>query len=124
MRELKFRIWNNEEKIMIENKDIYAIDFRSDIYFSSVMVDDFILNEDDYKLMQYTGVKDKNGKEIYEGDIVQIYYTEHDKFGSGKYTVMYTEDAEWALDDYYLLSVKYRYCKVIGNVYENKDLLK
>ncbi|CEQ10668.1 phage protein TIGR01671 [[Clostridium] sordellii] len=123
MRDIKFRIWDNEEKTMIENKDIYALDFRKDIYFSSVMVDG-IITEDDYKLMQYTGLKDKNGKEIYEGDILD--YGE-----SGKYKVVFSKSTfkiqkvNNSKGDLYLLEdCWFDESEVIGTIYENLELLK
>lgn len=126
MRKLKFRVWDNEEKTMIENKDIYSIDFRNNIFFSSVMVDGFISNEDDYKLMQYTGLKDINGKEIYEGDIVEreydyiteaIEFTGVVKFYDGAYWIDNEKDA-------HMIFAELEINRVIGNIYENKDLLK
>lgn len=126
MREIKFRVWNNEEKTMIENKDIYSIDFRNNIYFSSVMVDGFISNEDDYKLMQYTGLKDINGKEIYEGDIVHIDFVGLLKERTFEgvvnfYDGMFIIDGK---DMGYPLFDEINVKTVKGNIYENKDLLK
>ncbi|CEK35435.1 phage protein TIGR01671,phage conserved hypothetical protein,YopX protein [[Clostridium] sordellii] len=123
MRDIKFRIWDNEEKTIIENKDIYSLDFRKDIYFSSVMVDG-IITEDDYKLMQYTGLKDKNGKEIYEGDILD--YGE-----SGKYKVVFSKSTfkiqkvnNLKGDLYLLEDCWFDESEVIGTIYENLELLK
>ncbi|EQK39767.1 yopX family protein [[Clostridium] bifermentans ATCC 638] len=138
MREIKFRIWNNEEKEMIENKDIYNIDFRKDIFFSSVMVDGFILNESNYRLMQYTGLKDKNGKKIYEGDIVKctgmIELTGVVKFKDCEFCIKYKgkydrqfnykslKENEKYNDGKCSFDLKNEF-EVIGNLYDNKELL-
>ncbi|TAN69171.1 DNA-packaging protein [Paraclostridium sordellii 8483] len=120
MRDIKFRIWDNEEKTMIENKDTYSLDFRGNVYFSSVMVDDYILGDEGYILMQYTGLKDKNGKEIYEGDILLCCELEING------TVFFNEGcfrAQWenCIEDLYENCDVY---EVIGNIYENPELLK
>ena len=123
MREIKFRVYDKDSKNMY-NQDDFILTFDTvgeDIYLSK---NDEVIPLYSYELMQYTGLKDKNGKEIYDGDIVKLYSTETDKLGSENYTITYTKDAEWALDDSYLLSRKYKYCEIIGNVYEDKSLLK
>ena len=56
-REIKFRIWSKSEKRWIDPEFYHCI--------NSLFVCD-----DDYVFQQYTGVKDKNGKEIYEGDVI------------------------------------------------------
>lgn len=61
MRELKFRAWHEEDKVMV-------YDLNSPRLLHGV------LQADDYKLMQYTGIKDKNGVEIYEGDYIITKY--------------------------------------------------
>lgn len=74
-------------------------------------------------LMQYTGLKDKNGKEVYEGDVCSAKEGDNDFDG---YT-MITErvvfvDGSWRIGNYRLFSLDN--IRIIGNLYENPELLK
>ena len=78
----------------------------------------------DWPLMQYTGLKDKNGREIYEGDVLR----EGDVDGM---LVVYMNDLAsfalrkrgWAYDHFFGEGATSANCDIIGNVYENPDLL-
>lgn len=72
---------------------------------------------------QYTGLTDKNGKKIFEGDIVRIYYP----FDAPDDCVVYwlNESAKWNLpgcDGYFCTASKN--CEIIGNIYDNPELLE
>ena len=140
MREIKFRAWDKEDERMyqpcfaeIEKDGSY------NVWFNRCWGegDNDTTNEKDYSgdavLMQFTGLKDKNGKEIYEGDIVKCnaapYYETKDfkKFKvSGK--VVFDRSMSFRIEDidrhrcFYLndcLDIE-----IIGNIYENPELLK
>ena len=126
MREIKFRAWYN-------NKMWFVSSIRFDegrIYLSEtkdLLPDTYLkINDKELKLMQYTGFKDKNGKEIYEGDIL-----EDKNFSSWCwYGVVqwFDSDGQYRLVDMlnsskvsYPLRIGIEYKEVIGNVYENPD---
>ena len=117
MREIKFRAWDGRKIIQS-----YAhIGSGGRMYTSHTQNP-----EPDYIVMQYTGLKDRHGVEIYEGDIIK-YITQY--YGN---KVEHQKVVEWIddmQDDSFgeSLSMGYRFhggdIEVIGNIYENPDLL-
>lgn len=131
-REIKFRIYDTDEKEMFYQEDIDYIDFFTGIVF--IREDDgydYLLDykSDDGKLMQYTGLKDKNGKEIYEGDILgrHEYWPIRIEYDKGCFMV---RDLDKVRYNNLILNVpicnfeSINDWKVIGNIYENPELLE
>jgi uncharacterized phage protein (TIGR01671 family) len=138
MREIKFRSWDKEYNIMIEPNDIRPSNYelitgngqvmefeeRHSYLGTDITFDDI---SDKRILMQYTGLKDKNGKEIYEGDIIQF-----SKNSNSIWKVYFnTELGFWGVEnvgkDYgVILSELYQWghWEIIGNIHENTDLLE
>lgn len=90
----KFRAWISTEKRMVETDDLLGIDYENEeiitqeIYFESGLpverdIDNY--DFDDIVLMQSTGLKDKNGKEIFEGDILKVANNDSSWFEVVKY---------------------------------------
>lgn len=117
MRELKFRAYDPEEKRLIyefvsaDNVDLLNPTETLGSY-SSV---------DENSVMQFTGLLDKNGKEIYEGDIVRM----KDTSGSGRMREWPPREIKWEDAGFNITQWDTEEeCEVIGNIYENKELLK
>ena len=121
MRDIKFRVWDNERNAMFNSKSV-DIDFfegKIEITSDTIRYDEVYTDEiKDFELMQYVGCKDRNNKEIYEGDIVKT--KEH--IGQIIYSKgMFFIDVK---GDFYLPIYNVsEFMEVIGNIYENPDLL-
>lgn len=124
MREIKFRAFIKE---LNEIREVEYINFlKKMISFPNKFCKEYYLNADfdEIELMQYTGLKDKNNKEIYEGDIVKLranhgigvikYYDEW-----GAFVIEYIKPRPLAvLGNYYKENIE-----ILGNIYENPELL-
>ena len=84
-------------------------------------VESFIQDLSGYILMQFTGIKDKNGEDIYEGDIFQ-----DEEDGYCDFVEWDNEHCGWTTHQWFLPSEfkKLQEMEVIGNIYENPELLK
>jgi hypothetical protein len=110
MREIKFRAWDNENNKMID-PFLYA---KENGRFIGLITD-----SDDLTPMQYTGLKDKNGKEIYEGDIMDygLGRTFYISFVGGSFVATFNERVINTMIPFYNYSA-------IGNIYETPHLIK
>ena len=113
MREIKFRAWN-EKKSMIFSPDLN--DHDGAVRWFHILEDEFYDGET--VLMQFTGLKDKNGKEFYEGDVLE--FTDIEGSIGDRVEVEYDFKKLASLAARIPLWQK---VEVIGNIYENKDLL-
>ena len=118
MREIKFRAWHKQEKDMYHFINFSGV---NDYYNGDLMTLKCGF-PDELVLMQYTGLKDKNGKEIYEGDIVRREFTKYRKTVFSKMKVV-KFGYKHRYSGYGLAKETKTY-KVIGNIYENPELLK
>ena len=122
MREIKFRAWHKGKKIISE---VLGIDIlHKEIFFSNGDVDYCEISDFKYiELMQYTGLKDEYGDEIYEGDIVTLH--------NSRYKVIFNmEQARFVLrDDKFEMEIPFtnnnnERMEIIGNIYENSELIE
>lgn len=123
MRELKFRFWNTRRGEFAEYSDLFFV--RGD---GAICSDDAV--EEHLVAEQYTGLKDKNGKEIYEGDIVEIdlWYVMNGKKHNFRHVVEWSvgesERYPCSVDSGFSLPASKSGYKVIGNIHENPELLE
>lgn len=128
---MKYKVWHIERKEWIHDTWSIYINPDGDVFeiveagsYDRYM--DTTNLTDKVKIVRYTGLKDKNGKEIYEGDIVQIKINDYGNWVWEKYTVIYdqskvrfclkNDDEEWSF-------TSANEIEVFGNIYENPELL-
>ena len=126
---VRFRVWIKTEKRMIETDDLLDIDYENkeivtqQVYFENGLPDDrdiYCYDFDEIELMQSTDMVDKNGKEIFEGDIVKC---------SGLLGTIESFKAMWICsfvkyNNYQKVGFFAQEIEVVGNIYENPELLE
>ena len=132
-REIKFRVWDHNTDTMMIPDNFEFLDGEID-WIEAVREAGPQSGIDGYPgqfdVMQYIGLRDKNGRSIYEGDIVkmhQVMLSPDDKIGWVEYTAQYgysirfgnrrCRQSDWANDE----GTKY---EVIGNIWENPELME
>ena len=144
MREIKFRAWHKTEKVMcpietLTNRGAFCLGVKKgedniniDLRIIIPAPDNGRFCEfDDIELMQFTGLKDKNGKEIYEGDILGCYFS-----APWDNEIPVYEKGVVTKDDPFLGCFCYKspidntcflyelhQLEVVGNIYENPELI-
>jgi len=120
-REIKFRAWNKHEERMISWTEI-------ENGSENTLKENFEQMEKiGFVLLQFTGLADKQGKEIYEGDIVKIFCGQEGGSGNYEFNIIEFEGDGFkckpSYEDLHSATIN-NFVEVIGNVFENKELLK
>lgn len=140
---IKFRAWDKNQQIMRGVRGLFWTKNNLAAHCSPVgnKFDEFfttILNDGEYHLMQSTGLFDKNGKEVFEGDVVRYTWdtpsdvNATEKGKKVRISKVFWSDwrASWAVGKKFCNTDLFRYARngntveVIGNIYENPELVE
>lgn len=119
-----FRVWSYEQKRMINSWDYSS---KRDFLYGA-LIDHRFFGNGLFITMQSTGLKDKNGKLIFEGDIVRFIYGNKKRLGYVEenktvWSITNSNFCQGAWCGGALINL-YETCEIIGNIYESKELLE
>lgn len=122
MREIKFRAWDRFKQrwsnYKINDGTVYFMDKNTGIWYGS-----YNKRYKDFNLMQYTGLKDEYGDEIYEGDIVTLHNSKYKVIFNSKEARFVLKDAFFEMDIPFTNNNNER-MEIVGNIYENPELME
>ena len=118
MRKIKFRVWDKRIKIMQGSESWFLLSQNGSLMSHAPMKPVRFEPEKHYVIMQYIGLTDKNGKEIYEGHILK---DRNGRIGE----VIFAYGSYWFYPfEMVLISSMNVLCEIIGDVYNNPELLE
>ena len=131
-RQIKFRVWDVKNKKFLPESYFAILGNGKLIVTLSGYYNDFTnTNQDDYVIQQYTGLTDKNGNLIFEGDIVQ--YNQNSSYDNMDFIAKWSDDklgfifqsnsGEQLVNQTPHLN-RFKHLEVVGNIFENPELLK
>lgn len=136
MREIKFRSWIAKHKLMVysDHSDICRTgpnEFEISPFVVEIPVNDPSIGTEELEWQQYIGLKDKNGKDIYEGDLISTYKKTKKIFWEVKFGTWIVGKDDYETDEHevygwYMEKIGEQtsiYGEVVGNIYENPELL-
>lgn len=129
MKDIKYRIWDYDLERFAEKEFDFLIKPNGDLY---IMRDNKLtfFYKDFYEITIFTGLKDKNDKEIYVGDILEYKYPRDKRLKKHKSPVYFLKnEASFGITDLYnnelpLYMLTAENCEIIGNIFENPELLE
>lgn len=123
MREIKFRAWDLKRKQWVTPNGI-EMGWKNGAEKHTVFYPFPEYPDDEIEVMQFTGSKDKNGKDVYEGDIIKSRYTDllYVICFEGRYVGNAITTPRTHIGD--ISKITMNYYDVVGNIHENPELLK
>ncbi len=114
MREIKFRFYDKDNRKMLNDLDVLGL-----------TINELLESDDEWAVMQCTGLLDKNGIEIYEGDIVtyrdkEMFFIEYNQ-NRAEYRAVYHKEEDRDIYTDRLISKR---CEVIGNIHKKQGAVK